>query len=586
MNAALVLLASLAFLGLGYRFYGRRIARLAGVDPSRKTPAHAQRDGVDFVPARRPVLFGHHFASIAAAGPIVGPTLALLYGAGPAWLWIVLGVVFIGAVHDFSSLFVSVREGGRSLAEVTRRLLGPTGFLLFLGFAFLLCVLVSAAFLHLTAIALTSEFPAADLGLAAEGGLVRTVVREGVPHAILGGIASTSVIGITAAAPLIGWLLYRRRARVLPTSLLALGICAASVAIGFEWPLRLDPTAWMGIILAYVVVAAWVPVWIVLQPRDFVNVHFLYLGLLAMIGGILAVGFQGATIDAPATNVAEAAARPSLGLVWPFLFVTIACGAVSGAHGLVCGGTTCKQVDSERDLLPVGYGGMLLEAVLGICVLLVIGAGLGFADYRRIVWPDPGGTSNPALAFALGVGKTLEKGFTLPAVYGTVFGILLLEGFLLTTIDTVLRLSRYLLEELRSTVWSKAPAWTANRLLLTAIPVALTAGLAYSEGYRRIWPIFGSANQLLAALTLVAVTAWMLRAGRPIGFAAIPAAFMVVTTLGALVTLAFRDASAGNWALLATDVVLLALASGVVLLALVSLPRLRAARTAESGLKS
>lgn len=565
MNVGLVIVVSLIVLVLGYRYYGGFVARALGLDDRRPTPATRINDGKDFVPTRTPVLFGHHYASIAAAGPIVGPTLAVIYGFVPAWIWILGGVIFIGAVHDFASLYVTMREQGKSVAEVARSTLGRKGFLFYLSFALLLCVLVCAAFLQLAAIALTSKVSLADLGLPPDQTLLRTVTGEdGVVQGFLGGIASTSVIIMTLFAPLVGWLLYRRNAATPLMSLLALVIATGAVIVGFRMPLHMDPNTWMLILAGYTAVAAAIPVWIVLQPRDFVNVHFLYLGLAAMITGLVAAGFGGMRLDSPNFQFTPEAFA-AIGAVWPFLFVTIACGSVSGAHGLVCGGTTCKQVRSEHDSRVIGYGGMLLEAVLAVCVVLVILGGLGYSGYHSIVWPEAG-RGNAPLAFALGVGKTLQMGFGLPAVYGTLFGILLLEGFVITTVDTIIRLSRYLLEEFWATVIPNGPAILRNKVLNSAIVVLAMVGLAFTNGYKTIWPIFGSANQLLAALTLIAVTAWLVKEGRRYLFAALPAVFMLVTTFASLALLLPGYIRGGKWALVAADVVLFALAVGVVVL--------------------
>ena len=565
MNVGLIIVVSLVLLGLGYRFYGSYVARALGVDAARPTPAVTRRDDRDFIPTRTPVLFGHHFASIAAAGPIVGPTLAVIYGFVPAWLWILGGVIFVGAVHDFTALYVSIREKGQSTAEVARSTLGRNGFLFYVSFALILCILVCAAFLQLAAVALTSTVALSDLGLGADQTLLRTAVdADGTVRGLLGGIASTSVVLMTLLAPLMGWLLYRKGIPVAAASGLALVIAAGSVWVGFLVPLGINAEVWMGVLAAYTLVAAAIPVWIVLQPRDFVNVHFLYIGLMAMVAGLIAAGFRGLTLDAPGFQFTPEAFA-AIGAVWPFLFVTIACGSVSGAHGLVCGGTTCKQVSSEKDAKTVGYGGMLLEAVLGLCVVLVILGGLGYAGYHAVVWPETG-RGNAPLAFALGVGKTLEKGFGLSTVYGTLFGILLLEGFVITTIDTIIRLSRYLFEELWDTLFTEAPSILRNKVVNSLLPVGAMVFLAFTNGYKAIWPIFGSANQLLAALTLIAVTAWLVREGRRFLFTALPAAFMLVTTFASLALLLPRYVRDGRWALVAADVVLFVLAVGVVAL--------------------
>jgi carbon starvation protein len=588
MNVGLVMLVSLGLLALSYRFYARRVAQWLGVDPSRKTPAHEVNDGVDYVPTKPLVLFGHHYASIAAAGPIIGPTLAALYGIVPVWLWIVLGVIFIGAVHDFTALFVSLRQGGKSVAEVARTALGPFGFVLYVAFAILLCLLVSAAFLNIAVEALTSHYPLSALNLQPTQTVFRTIevpttvngqqVLE--THALTGGIATVSVIVITLGAPLIGWLLYRRGASAWVASVVAIILCAFSFVIGFAYQLRIDPSAVvltagglslttahvvLLILLAYCFVAGWVPVWLVLQPRDFVNVHVLFFGLATMTLGLLACGIQGVTINAPPANLAEGGAK--LGMLWPFLFVTIACGACSGAHGLICGGTTCKQLDNEKNAPAIGYGAMLLEAVLGLCVALMIVGPMGFEQYRSVVWPAGDNASAFAVkGFALAVGMTLNTGFGMPIYYGTIFGIILLEGFVLTTTDTIIRLCRYLLEELWFTAFKSVPAWLSYRVVNTGIVILIVAWLAFSNSYGVIWPIFGAANQLLAALTLVAATAWLLQKAKKAWFVAIPALFMATTTIVSLILLFQRYVTGGKWTLTVVDALLIAMAAGVVVM--------------------
>jgi carbon starvation protein len=585
-NIGMLMMLSLVLLALAYRFYGRFVARYLGIEPARTTPAHTINDGVDYVPTKPLVLFGHHFASIAAAGPIIGPTLAVFYGYLPCWLWLVLGVALIGAVHDFTALFVSVRQGGKSVAEVARVSLGKLGFVLYVLFATLLCILLAAAFLGIAADALTSHYSLSDLGLAANQTHFRTIEFKGATHALTGGIATTSVIVITLGAPLMGWLLYRRGLSAWKGSVVAATICLLSFVVGFIWPVTLDPTSRtvvqgiLAVLCAYCFLAAWVPVWIVLQPRDFVNVHVLYAGLAAMVLGLIGCGLHGVTVSAPAWHINQDSVK-ALGMAWPFLFVTIACGACSGAHGLICGGTTCKQLDNERHAAAIGYGGMLMESLLGICVVLMIIGPLGFAQYHNIVWPASG-SGSAVRGFALSVGATFEKGLSLPREYGTIFGIVLLEGFVLTTTDTVLRLLRYLFEELWAVLLPSPPALLRSRMFNALLAIGLTAALAFTNGYTIIWPVFGAANQLLAALTLIAAAAWLVHRAKRAWVVALPAAFMAATTIASLLQLLPRYSARPKLSeripLLATDFLLLALAFGVVVLAFWQVRRVLAHR--------
>jgi carbon starvation protein len=566
MNIALVLLGSSVLFAIGYKFYSAFITNVLQPDESRPTPAVRINDGVDYVPTKPIVLFGHHFAAIAAAGPIVGPTLALYFGFAPAWFWIVFGVVLIGAMHDFTSLFVAVREGGKSVAEVARRTLGKAGFLFYVAFAILLCLLVIAAFLQLTAIALTSALPPDEVNIAASGaGGLHMIDQSGALKVQIGGVASASVIIMTLLAPVIGWMIYKKKMNLWFVTPLAIVISFGSIVFGYYYPITFAPTTWIIAITCYVFFASWVPVWIVLQPRDFINAQILYIGLASMIVGVLFAGMNGAVINTPALNLDEAMTAPNLGLLWPFLFITIACGAASGAHGLICGGTSCKQLSNEKHARIIGYGGMLLEGVLALCVILIISGGMDFEKYKALVYPIQGG-SNAPLAFALGLGNILHLAFGLPVVLGTIWGILLLEGFLVTTIDALVRLSRYLFEELWTTLFENPPAILKSRIFNSFLVVAGFLTLTFSNAYLKIWPIFGAANQLLAALTMIALTAWLAQKSRKYWFTAIPAAFMFLTTVTALVILLGRYITFESWTLVVTDVILLAMAFGVVVL--------------------
>jgi len=562
MNVLVLLaIAAIAFW-LGSRFYSHYIARKLGEDPNVQTPAVKFKDGRDYVPTKTYVVFAHHFSAIAGAGPILGPTMAILYGFVPAWLWVVLGGIFIGAVHDFTTLFVSMREGGKSMAEVARKTLGNTGFNLFIAFTIVMIVLVTSSFLSATAISLTSLWPLSKIGATAGKTFLKTVVKDGVVMGRIGGIASMSVIIITLSSPFLGWLIYRRGIKTIAAYLLASAVCVVSVILGIVYPVTLTPTHWMIIISIYVLFAAGVPVWIILQPRDFINVQILYGGILLMIVSIFSTGFGGLSVSVPSFNLNEGI--QSLGLIWPMMFCTIACGAISGFHALVAGGTTGKQLAKETDARRVGYNAMLLESVLAVCVLLALGGAMNFSDYKSIVWPvDPAIKSNPILGFSLAAGYLFNRGLGIPVALGTVFGILLVEGFVITTLDAAVRLNRYLFEELWIILFKNPPAILRNFWFNSGLSVLLMWTLAYTNAFSALWPIFGTANQLLAALSLLAVSAWLLLRKRKNAFTLIPAVFMIATTLASLGILLVNYVSKRNYVLIVADVLLLLLSAGV-----------------------
>jgi carbon starvation protein len=567
VNVLFFFFAGLIVLALGGRFYSRIVARIIGEKKDRPTPAVTEYDGRDYVPAKPHVLFGHHFSSISGAGPILGPTMGILYGFVPAWLWVILGGIFIGAVHDFTTLFVSLQEKGKSMAQIARRTLGTPGFALFILFTIVMIVLVTSAFLTATATALTSKWPIDKLGLAVGQTFLKTeTTADGQTLGIIGGIASMSVIIITFLSPLLGYLLYVRKIKVAYAYLFAAVVCVFSVWMGIRYPVRLDPETWMIILSVYVLFASGVPVWIVLQPRDFINVQIMYLGIAGLFLGLMAGGLGGLELHLPSFNVAEGAR--SLGPIWPMLFITVACGAISGFHALVASGTSAKQLDKEKHARTIGYNGMLLESVLAACVLLAVGSAFVFSEYKSLVWPDVG-RSNPILAFSLAVGKLLNQGFNIPIALGSVFGILMVEGFVVTTLDTAVRLNRYLFEELWGLIFKKVPALLKNFLFNSALAVLLMWVLAYFNTFAALWPIFGTANQLLAALSLVAVSTWLSVRGRKNLITVIPAVFMILTTTASLVILLFtKYIPQMNVTLLVADVLLLLLSLGVVFLSL------------------
>ncbi len=575
MNVLIYLVIALLCYYLGYRFYARFIARNLGERHDRPTPAVEINDGRDYVPTRLPVLFAHHFSTIAGAGPIVGPTLGILYGLGPAWLWVVLGAIFFGAVHDFAALFASIREKGNSMAEIARKALGRSGFILFIIFTIILIILVTSAFLSLTAISLTSLWPLDKLGLDETQTLLRTKIVDGQVNGVIGGIASMSVIIITLLAPLLGYLVVKKNIKTWLAFVIAAGICFFSVYFGFNHPVTLSPVIWMLLISVYALFACQLPVWLILQPRDFVNVQILYFGLIAMFVGVVVSGIQGQTVSYPITNLSVGAVK--MGPVWPFLFITVACGAISGFHALVAGGTSSKQLAKEPQAKRIGYGGMLLESLLAVLVLVAIASSLNYHDYLNIVWPETG-AGNPILAFALAMGHLLYNALGIPLSFGTVIGILIVEGFLITTLDSAVRLNRYLFEELWRTIFAQPPVFMQKFWFNSGLSVVLMFLLAKTNGYKLIWPLFGSTNQLLAALTLIAITVWLHLAGKKNWFTLIPALVMMVTTIGSLsYSLVKNYLPEQNFLLATTDIILLALSFGVLILAFKRLVKPRTA---------
>ncbi|UCD57508.1 MAG: carbon starvation protein A [Candidatus Hydrogenedentota bacterium] len=568
MQVLAYLFVALALYVIASRFYGSRLAQTFGIDPKRLTPAARINDGRDFVPTRTPVVFGHHFATIAGAMPIIGPTLALVYGYLPVLIWIVFGAIFIGAVHDFSALFASVREEGRSVSEIARKAMGNTGFTLFIIFTIIMILLVTSLFLKATAVALTSVWPVEKLGLPPDQTLLKTQTdSDGVVLGRVGGIASTSVIIITSIAPLLGYLLYKRNAKVKYVFVLATFVCVFSVFVGFHIPVTLEPTTWMIILTLYVTVAAGIPVWIILQPRDFTNVQLLYGGLTILLIGLVAGGFSGAlSFVAPASNVAEGVGN--IGFVWPMLCITVACGAISGFHALAAGGTTSKQVCDERAVKNIGYNAMLLESALAVGVVLALASSLNFSDYKAIVWPAiEGQKANPILAFSLAVGHLLNSALHLPTVVGTIFGILMVEGFVVTTLDSAVRINRYLFEELWSIVLKNPPKIMRSYWFNSGLAAALMFVMAYYNAFVTNALVFGSANQLLAALTLFSIAVWFMNYGKVAWMVILPGIFMMFTTIASLLILPELLIRKHAYMLLVMDIALLGLSIGVIYVA-------------------
>lgn len=574
MNILIPVVVAAMALGLAMRFYPPVIARVFKEDDGNTPPSESKADGHDYVKSRSHVVFGHHFATIAGAGPIVGPTLALALGWQPVWLWVIVGGIFFGAVHDMAVMFTSLREGGRSIGDVARKVLGPAGYLLNLLVLIFVLSIINAIFLNLSVTALTSMYPVEAMGMTEGQTLLGTVVDNGVRKARIGGIATTSVFVITLFAPLLGLLIRRDRISTAAAYGIAMVVCVVSVILGFAFPVTLSGDAWRWLMTVYVFLACSLPVWFLLQPRDFTNVQILYGGILMLFVSVVVAGAGGATLQVPALDVAagEAAMR---GPVWPLLFITVACGAISGFHSLVASGTTVKQIPRESDCRRIGYGAMAVESFLAVLVIVAVGAMLPYPEYLAVVYPEAA-PSNPILGFALGAGRLVHMAFPAVSVaVAVVLAILMVEGFVVTTLDSAVRLCRYLLDEFWQFAFAgQAPALLRNPMVNTGLAVALMVGFALSGTIRQMWPVFGAGNQLLGALALVTVSVWLAQRARRHLFALLPAAFMIVTTIGALLLLARTNlAAGGNLALGISATVLLVLAAGVVAVAVSRLAR-------------
>lgn len=499
MNGLVLVLAASALFLIAYVTYGAWLAKKFGVDPSKKTPAHTMNDGVDYVPAKAPVLLGHHFSSIAGAGPIVGPIGAAIFGWIPVFLWIVIGSIFFGGVHDMGSLFASVRHKGQSIGEVIGSTMGKRGKQLFSIFAWLTLILVIAAFANIVANTFVS-----------------------VPEA-----ASSSLMFIVLAI-VFGYGVYRRGVSLGLGTVIGVALLIAAIYLGTVFPLNLSKNVWMVILLGYIFVASVTPVWILLQPRDYLNSFLLYAML---IGGIL-----GIVIMRPELQLAGVTGFNINGTyLFPMLFVTVACGAISGFHSLVGSGTTSKQLDNEKDVRTIGYGSMLIEGVLATLAIITA----AFVSGGKLTELLGGG--GPVNVFSDGLGSFMTS-FGIPFTVGKSFTALAISAFAMTTLDTATRLARFIFQEMFTSEKQTKQTVLNNRYGATAITVIIAGTLSF-YGWASVWPLFGSANQLLAALALLALAVWLKAHGKTYGFVVFPMVFMFSVTLVALVLLMVNSIS-------------------------------------------
>lgn len=514
MTALLIVIAAIALLLVGYIFYGSWLAKQWGIDPTRKTPAQEKQDGVDYVPAKPAVLMGHHFSSIAGAGPINGPIQAAVFGWVPVFLWCVIGGIFFGGLQDFGSLFASIRHDGKSVGEIIKDSMGSKAKKLFIIFALLVLILVIASFVNVVAGTFFSA--------AGAFGFV------GNPN----GNQTTAMISLLfiVLAIIYGILTNKCGLKTLPATIIGIiGIVLITI-LGLKCGFAMSRTAWIVFIGIYIAVASLVPVWILLQPRDYLSSFLLYAMMALAIVGIIASAFTGsASFAIPAFT----GWKTGIGTLFPALFITVACGACSGFHSLISTGTSSKQLDSEKNAKAIGYGSMLIESALGIISLIAVG--MVFEKYKS------GGFGSPSAAF--GAGLATLFGSEGSSVYNTIYALLTLavSVFALTSLDTGTRLSRFMFSELflkdNEETWKEAKGIRkilAHPLFGTSLMVlvgCILGGLKLSA----IWSLFGAANQLLAGIALMAVAAWLGEVGKNNKMFFIPMIFMLAATLTQLV---------------------------------------------------
>ncbi|MBT7649870.1 MAG: carbon starvation protein A [Opitutae bacterium] len=492
---ALILISSCLVCYLAYRYYGSFLSRKCKLNDSIPTPAVEKEDGVDYSPTRASVLFGHHFSSIAGAGPIVGPILAAMYfGWGPTWIWILIGAILVGGVHDFGSTLMSVRNGGKSIADTMRGLVGEGAGKLFMLFVILALVYVIIVFLDLTA----NTFAKQPAVATASGWFILVAV-------------------------IFGFLMRSKAFSLGKLALIFFPLTFAGLAVGHYFPMiEMGKDFWVYATLAYCFVAAVLPVGLLLQPRDFLSAGFLYAILgLGLVGMLIA----DETIQLPAFTGWES---DKLGMLMPFLFITVACGACSGFHSIVSSGTTSKQIQKESDVRRISYGGMLVEGVLAVFAM-------GCVAVLTVGEREAGGT--PVGIFAAGAAKFFNS-LGVPTSLGAEFAMLAISTFLLTTLDTCTRLTRFLIEELFN--WHNE----ASRYLGTLLALLLPALLIFQQfpgvdgslqpAWKAIWPLFGATNQLLAALALLTFVVFLKASKVSYGFALFPAIVMIVMPMTAL----------------------------------------------------
>ncbi|MEF3281041.1 MAG: carbon starvation protein A [Elusimicrobiota bacterium] len=504
-------IVSFSILYIGYRFYSDFIEKKYGVSESETTPSIEINDGYDYVPTNKWILLGHHFSSIAGAGPIVGPIMAALYfGWGPAVLWIILGTIFIGGVHDFSSLIISIRHKGKSIAEIANLYINKRTYKVFLIFVWFALMYVVAVFADITASTFSSS-----------------------PE-----VSQISVL-YTFIALIFGWLNYKYKINKLWLTIFSLLVILIGIYLSFNFKfIFIDKSLWIYALLFYAFIASVLPVWLLLQPRDYLSSYILYFSVIIGILGLFGGGYK---ISYPSFLSID---PNPIGSIFPFLFVTIACGAISGFHSLVASGTTSKQIDYIKNARFIGYGSMVLEAVVAIIALSTV----MILSFDKSVL-----SLQPAQVYAMGISNFLSLVGVNESI-GKVFGFLIVSGFVLTTLDTATRIARYIFQEIVGRQLASIGVRVLATIISLIIPyLLLNLKIKGSDGviipcWKIIWPIFGITNQLLAALVLIIIYLWAKKEKiKKTVFILLPAIFMVVTTLYALVLKIVESISSSSY---------------------------------------
>ena len=535
MPLSLLLLISAIILFLAYRLYGKYVYNKFGLSDTRKAPSHTHRDGIDYEPSKPIVVLGHHFASIAGAGPIVGPIIAVTFGWIPAVIWILVGGIFFGAVHDLGSMAASLRTEGKSIGVIIRNQIGVKGKQLFVIFSFSTLILVIGVFSDIIA---------------------KTFVANP-------GVASASILFIFLAV-VFGFVnrwVGNKNVAFIAITIIGVVLMYYFVYLGTQLPLLLDYRVWVGLLLLYAFIASVTPVSLLLQPRDYLNSYLLYGMMIAAVAGVI--------VADPEIKMSTEVyiSSESLGYVFPVLFVTIACGAISGFHSLVASGTTSKQLDKESDAKIVGFGGMLIESFLAI---ISVGAVIILS---RSEYLDRLTVEGPVALFSTGLGGMIAS-LGLSETFAVGFVALTVSAFALTTLDTCTRLARFTLQEYFEDMPQPAAQVLAkNRYLSTLIVVILSILLLGSGEFSLLWPIFGSANQLLAALALLTVGVWLIKKNISATFVTIPMFFMFTVTLASLGLFAWKNYQEAGYVLAGIASLLFVLAIALIFLAIQSLKK-------------